>query len=174
MKKCAHTRVVRASQRWSGCNALSVMRCATSGQEVVTDTIDSDRDSDNKCFTQRTHSVSYVSCLAFTKENEQQLMPCWKPPPSFSGDDSRENETNRCLMFLMIGKLPFYCISERAIIAIKPEKILLTIGFIVMIIGKPLAPCWLPGLSPVSRHRRKSQLSPETRASVSCCCAGGW
>ena len=63
----------------------------------------------------------------------------------------------------MIGKLPFYCISERAIIAIRPEKILLTIGFIVMIIGKPLAPCWLPGLLPVSRHRRKSQLSPETR-----------
>ena len=67
-------------------------------------------------------------------------------------------------MFLMIGKLPFYCISKMAIIAIKPEKILLTIGFIVMIIGKPLAPCWLPGLRPVSRHRRKSQLSPETRA----------
>ena len=63
----------------------------------------------------------------------------------------------------MIGKLPFYCISERAIIAIRPEKILLTIGFIVIIIGKPLAPCWLPGLLPVSRHRRKSQLSPETR-----------
>ena len=67
-------------------------------------------------------------------------------------------------MFLMIGKLPFYCISERAIIAIKPEKILLTIGFIVMIIGKPLAPRPQPGVpspekvSAVSRDQGQCQL----------------
>ena len=68
-------------------------------------------------------------------------------------------------MVLMIGKLPFYCISKRAIIAIKPEKILLTIGFIVMIIGKALAPCWPRG--PVSLYRRKSQLrQPESAADV--------
>ena len=76
-------------------------------------------------------------------------------------------------MVLMIGKLPFYCISKRAIIAIKPEKILLTIGFIVMIIGKPLAPCWPRG--PVSFYRRKSQLFAVSsyQTSVSCCCAVG-
>ena len=78
------------------------------------------------------------------------------------------NETNRCLMVLMIGKLPFYCISKRAIIAIKPEKILLTIGFIVMIIGKPpLAPCWprpRPGLSLTEKVSAVSI--------VSCCAVG--
>ena len=61
--------------------------------------------------------------------------------------NSRGNETNRFLMFLMIGKLPLYCISERAITPIKPEEILLTIRFIVMIIiGKP-PPCWPLGCS---------------------------
>lgn len=57
---------------------------------------------------------------------------------SFCGDDGFENETNRCFMFLRKRKLPFYCILKRVIIAIKLEKILLTIRFIVMIIGKPL------------------------------------
>ena len=74
---------------------------------------------------------------------------------SFCGDDGFENETNRCFMFLRKRKLPFYCILKRVIIAIKLEKILLTIRFIVMIIGKPLK-VLTPASGRCSLHRRKS------------------